>query len=130
MKIAVTYENGEIFQHFGHTAEFKIYEVADGKVTCSCEVLEGFGVIVPYVYLFVDSSKAQAVSNDKGVNPIILWKVVIRFFELIDLLRIEDMNLSVKGCKRGIFPEKIYKVVTIDGCCFKTYGNCIKGFRS
>ena len=32
MKIAVTYENGEIFQHFGHTAEFKIYEVADGKV--------------------------------------------------------------------------------------------------
>ena len=31
MKIAVTYENGEIFQHFGLTAEFKIYEVADGK---------------------------------------------------------------------------------------------------
>ena len=27
MKIAVTYENGQIFQHFGHTAEFKFYEV-------------------------------------------------------------------------------------------------------
>ena len=26
MKIAVTYENGEIFQHFGHTKQFKIYE--------------------------------------------------------------------------------------------------------
>ena len=38
MKIAVTYENGEIFQHFGHTAEFKIYEVADGKVV-NAEVL-------------------------------------------------------------------------------------------
>ena len=32
MKIAVTYEDGQIFQHFGHTAQFKIYDVADGKV--------------------------------------------------------------------------------------------------
>ena len=32
MKIAVTYEDGQIFQHFGHTALFKLYEVADGKV--------------------------------------------------------------------------------------------------
>ena len=26
MKIAVTYENGEVFQHFGHTEQFKLYE--------------------------------------------------------------------------------------------------------
>ena len=32
MKIAVTYENGEIFQHFGHTAQFKVYDVQDGVV--------------------------------------------------------------------------------------------------
>lgn len=32
MKIAVTYENGQIFQHFGHTEQFKLYEIADGKV--------------------------------------------------------------------------------------------------
>jgi predicted Fe-Mo cluster-binding NifX family protein len=32
MKIAVTYENGNIFQHFGHTAQFKVYEVENGKV--------------------------------------------------------------------------------------------------
>lgn len=32
MKIAVTYENGEIFQHFGHTEEFKVYDVEDGKI--------------------------------------------------------------------------------------------------
>ena len=31
MKIAVTYENGQIFQHFGHTEQFKIYETADGN---------------------------------------------------------------------------------------------------
>lgn len=35
MKIAVTYENGEIFQHFGHTEQFKVYEVEDGKVLSS-----------------------------------------------------------------------------------------------
>lgn len=35
MRIAVTYENGQVFQHFGHTQEFKIYEVEDGKVVSS-----------------------------------------------------------------------------------------------
>ena len=38
MKIAVTYDNGTVFQHFGHTEQFKVYEVADGAVT-STEVI-------------------------------------------------------------------------------------------
>ena len=33
MKIAVTYENGQIFQHFGHTEQFKVYTVENGKIT-------------------------------------------------------------------------------------------------
>ena len=32
MRIAVTYENGTIFQHFGHTEQFKLYEAVDGKI--------------------------------------------------------------------------------------------------
>ena len=32
MKIAVTYENGQVFQHFGHTKYFKLYDIADGKI--------------------------------------------------------------------------------------------------
>ena len=32
MRIAVTYENGEIFQHFGHTEQFKLYDAEDGKI--------------------------------------------------------------------------------------------------
>ena len=32
MRIAVTYENGQIFQHFGHTDQFKIYDVQDGTI--------------------------------------------------------------------------------------------------
>ena len=35
MRIAVTYENGEVFQHFGHTEEFKVYEVEDGRIVKS-----------------------------------------------------------------------------------------------
>ena len=33
--IAVTYENGIVFQHFGHTEQFKVYTVEDGKVVSS-----------------------------------------------------------------------------------------------
>lgn len=32
MKIAVTYENGMIFQHFGHTEQFKLYEAEEGRI--------------------------------------------------------------------------------------------------
>ena len=32
MRIAVTYENGQIFQHFGRTEQFKFYDAADGKI--------------------------------------------------------------------------------------------------
>lgn len=32
MNIAITYENGNIFQHFGHTEMFKFYEICDGNV--------------------------------------------------------------------------------------------------
>ena len=35
MKIAVTLENGQVFQHFGHSEQFKLYDVADGRVTAS-----------------------------------------------------------------------------------------------
>ena len=42
MRIAVTYENGMIFQHFGHTQEFKVYDVQDGKIVAS-EVVDTNG---------------------------------------------------------------------------------------
>lgn len=35
MKIAVTYENGQVFQHFGRTEQFKVYEVEDGRIVSS-----------------------------------------------------------------------------------------------
>ena len=35
MKIAVTYENGQVFQHFGHCEQFKLYDVSGGKAVSS-----------------------------------------------------------------------------------------------
>lgn len=51
MKLAVTYDpkNGEIFQHFGRTEYFKVYDLADGKVQkteiCSTQG-QGHGALV------------------------------------------------------------------------------------
>ena len=43
MKIAVTYDNGNVFQHFGRTEFFKVYDVVDNKVISS-EVIGSNGV--------------------------------------------------------------------------------------
>lgn len=43
MKIAATYDNGNIFQHFGKTEFFKVYEVADNKIISS-EVISSNGL--------------------------------------------------------------------------------------
>ncbi|MCI6991341.1 MAG: NifB/NifX family molybdenum-iron cluster-binding protein [Clostridiales bacterium] len=32
MKLAITYDNGQVFQHFGKTQQFKIYDIQEGKV--------------------------------------------------------------------------------------------------
>lgn len=32
MRIAVTYENGQVFQHFGHTEQFKVYDIENNKI--------------------------------------------------------------------------------------------------
>ncbi|AGI47687.1 hypothetical protein TALC_00690 [Thermoplasmatales archaeon BRNA1] len=42
MKIAATYYNGQIFQHFGQSPGFKIYTVEDGKIVSS-EVIDNGG---------------------------------------------------------------------------------------
>ncbi len=38
MRIAATYENGEIFGHFGHTERFKVYDIEDNQVKLSTTV--------------------------------------------------------------------------------------------
>lgn len=53
MKIAVTYENGQVFQHFGHTEKFKVYEVEDGKIV-KTEIVDtngqGHGALAGFLF--------------------------------------------------------------------------------
>ncbi|MBO5247817.1 MAG: dinitrogenase iron-molybdenum cofactor biosynthesis protein [Clostridia bacterium] len=79
MKIAVTYQNGQIFQHFGHTEQFKIYEINDGRVTASSIVDatgSGHGALAGFLKaLGVDvlicggiGGGAQAALRDAGIR--------------------------------------------------------------
>ncbi|MBO5568204.1 MAG: FKBP-type peptidyl-prolyl cis-trans isomerase [Clostridia bacterium] len=61
MRIAVTYEDGNIFQHFGHTETFKVYEVEDGKIISSSIIGSngtGHGALA-------------GLLNDKGIDVLI-----------------------------------------------------------
>ena len=35
MRVAVTYDNGNVFGHFGRTEQFKVYDIEDGKIVDS-----------------------------------------------------------------------------------------------
>jgi len=52
MRIAVTYDNGSVWQHFGKTEYFKFYDIEDGKVT-GTEVLStgeaGHGALADFL---------------------------------------------------------------------------------
>lgn len=59
MKIAVPYENGAIFQHFGHTQQFKVYLIENGEITGS-EIADtngsGHGALAQFLsHLAVDA---------------------------------------------------------------------------
>lgn len=46
MKVAISYQNGNLFEHFGHTEEFKIYTIINGNIigTKMVDVRDGHGV--------------------------------------------------------------------------------------
>ena len=79
MRVAVTYENGEIFQHFGHTEQFKVYDIEDGKIVHE-EVVDtdgqGHGALAGFLFGGnVDTlicggigGGAQAALNDAGIT--------------------------------------------------------------
>ena len=49
MKIAVTYENNDVFQHFGHTERFKVYDIENGAVAVATIINtngQGHGTLV------------------------------------------------------------------------------------
>ena len=79
MRIAITYENGEVFQHFGHCEKFKLYDVEDGKIV-SEQVVDtngsGHGALAGFLQtLKVDTlicggigMGAQTALSDAGIS--------------------------------------------------------------
>ena len=78
MKIAVTYEDGNVFQHFGKTKEFKLYDIQDGTVASSEVISSGSTGHEALAYLLADQAVnvlicgglgggAQAALADAGV---------------------------------------------------------------
>lgn len=60
MRIAVPYENGQVFQHFGHTEQFKLYDVENGQIVNSQVVNtngQGHGALA----WFLTQAKADAL---------------------------------------------------------------------
>lgn len=60
MRIAVTYENGEVFQHFGHTEQFKLYDV-EGTEIKSAFVMSTGGSGHGALAGFLQQVKADAI---------------------------------------------------------------------
>ncbi|MBR3354009.1 MAG: NifB/NifX family molybdenum-iron cluster-binding protein [Oscillospiraceae bacterium] len=60
MRIAVTYDNGEIFQHFGHTELFKIYDYNGGELV-SEKIVETFGSGHGALAGFLQDAKVEAL---------------------------------------------------------------------
>ena len=60
MRIAVTYDHGEIFQHFGHTEQFKLYDIQDGKITDE-QVVDTDGSGHGALAGFLQAAKADAL---------------------------------------------------------------------
>ncbi len=67
MKIAVTYENGQIFQHFGKTRQFKVYEIENGKITGS-EVVDTNGTGHSSLAVFLKALRVKALICG-GIGP-------------------------------------------------------------
>ena len=81
MKIAVTYENGMVFQHFGHTEQFKLYTV-EGETVTGSEIVstngQGHGALA--VFLAENGVDTLICGGIGGGAQTALAEAGIRFF--------------------------------------------------
>ncbi len=98
MRIAVTYKDGQIFQHFGHSELFKIYDIEDNK-TVAAQVAEtegsGHGAVAQFL-------------ADKGVQAVICGGIGAGAQEALDAAGIQvmagqtgDADAAVEAFLRG-----------------------------
>ena len=84
MKIAVTYDDTEVYQHFGDTPYFKIYDVQDGKVVKSEIVSTGeasHAALVPFL-------------AEHGVDTLICGGIGEKAFKLLETAGIKTYGTA------------------------------------
>jgi hypothetical protein len=125
MKIAVTYENGQIFQHFGRTEQFKIYTVEDGAVVSS-EVIgnDGFGhgALAGYLaetgvsqqdFLRMKRSALGRRIRDLDSFDATCFRLCAYHFSGFDYFRFPEVYAAVEADEISSF---LKQVVTSEGC--------------
>ena len=60
MRVAVTYENGQVFQHYGHTKQFKVFDFSDGDIVSS-EIIDATGSGHGALAGFLSANKVDAL---------------------------------------------------------------------
>lgn len=60
MRIAVAYENGQVFQHFGHTKQMKMYDVENGRIVAE-QVMDTSGSGHGALAGFLSANRAEAL---------------------------------------------------------------------
>ena len=62
MRIAVTFDtNGQVFQHFGHTEMFKIYDINDENQVSSMSMLDPQGASCCAVARFLKENNVEEI---------------------------------------------------------------------
>ncbi len=81
MRIAVTYENGQIFQHFGHTEHFKVYDVVDGQII-SAQIVStgGSGHGAPAKVLHAMNAEVLIFGGIGGGAPMDLAQIGVKLY--------------------------------------------------
>ena len=98
MKIAVTYENGMIFQHFGHTEQFKLYDIEDNKIV-NTQILDTNGQGHGALSGFLTQAKADILicGGIGGGAQIALSEAGIRLYGGVSGSADEAVNAYLAG---------------------------------
>ena len=81
MRIAATYENGNIFQYFGRTSQFKVYDIEDGKVIASAVIdTNGSGHGALAAFLVVNGVDALICGGIGGGAQMALMQAGVKLY--------------------------------------------------
>ncbi|MDF9824162.1 putative Fe-Mo cluster-binding NifX family protein [Breznakia sp. PF5-3] len=97
MKLAVTYDEGNVFQHFGKTTQFKIFEIRDNKIVdseCIGTNGQGHGSLGKFL-------------KDQGIDALICGGIGAGAREIL-----KENNIAIYGSVQGKVDEVVQKFLS------------------